>query len=517
MKPRIQNWLCFVILLILGISPVIAEVRLPAVIGDNMVLHRCAEAPIWGWAAPGEEIKVVGSWDQNTSWGTVADRDGKWLVRIHPPKQAGGPHELTIQGKNTITVQNILVGEVWVASGQSNMQWTLRVANNASAEIAAAHYPEIRLFHVPRLTAIEPMQNVKASWKVCTPDNAQGFSAVAYFFGRYIYQQVGAPVGLISTSWGGTRIEPWTPPMGFEAVPKLDYVCKILKEATPKYRQAMTSTIENIENSWLPKAKAALDTGQTVPAPPAWPKHLLTNHQQPTALYNGMVHALVPFAIRGAIWYQGESNRGEGMMYHEKMKALIKGWRTVWGQGDFPFYFVQLAPYQYVRNRQDVKSSQWLPEIWEAQTATLALPNTGMAVTIDIGNVDDIHPRNKQDVGKRLALWAMAKVYGRDQIVYSGPLYKSMKVEGDTIRLSFDHVGSGLVSRDGKALNWFTIAGEDKEFVEAKAVIDGDTVVVSSSSVKKPVAVRFGWDEIAEPNLSNKEDLPASPFRTDNW
>ena len=502
-------------LVLVPASLVWADVRLPAVIGDNMVLQRCEEAPIWGWAAPGEEISVVGSWAANTRWGTVADRDGKWLVRINPPKQAGGPHELTIKGKNTITVKNILVGEVWVASGQSNMQWSLNAVNNAQEEIAAANYPEIRLFYVPRVPAIEPMQDVKASWKVCKSADAKDFSAVAYFFGRYIHQQVGVPVGLINTSWGGTRIEPWTPPAGFEAVPKLEYVLKNLEEATPKYRKAVDRTIQDIETKWLPKAKAALEAGQEVPPPPNWPRHLLTNHQQPTALYNGMVHALVPFAVRGAIWYQGESNRGEGMMYYEKMKALIKGWRKVWDQGDFPFYFVQLAPYRYVRNRENITSHLQLPEIWEAQTATLKLSNTGMAVTVDIGNVNNIHPRNKQDVGKRLALWALAKVYGRGKIVYSGPLYKSMKIEGDKIRLSFDHVGSGLVSRDGNALNWFTIAGEDKEFVEAKAVIDGDTVVVSSDKVKKPVAVRFGWDEIAEPNLSNKEGLPASPFRTD--
>jgi len=517
MISRIQNRVCFVIILILGSTTIWADVRLPAVIGDNMVLQRCEEAPIWGWAKPGEEISVVGSWAANTHWGTVAGRDGRWLVRINPPKQAGGPHELTIKGKNTITVKNILLGEVWIASGQSNMQFSLNAVNNAQEEIAAANYPEIRLFNVPRVSAIEPKQDVKASWKVCTPDDAKGFSAVAYFFGRYIHQQVGAPVGLINTSWGGTRIEPWTPPAGFKTVPKLDYVVKILEEATPKHRQAMGKTIQKIEDTWLPKAKAALEAGRDVPAPPSWPRHLLTNHQQPTALYNGMVHALVPFAIRGAIWYQGESNRGEGMMYYEKMKALIKGWRKVWGQGDFPYYFVQLAPYRYVRNREDIKSPQLLPEIWEAQTATLELPNTGMAVTVDIGNINDIHPRNKQDVGKRLALWALAKVYGKGKIVYSGPLYKSMKAEGDKIRLSFDHVGSGLVSRDGEELSWFTIAGEDKEFVEAKAIIDGDTVIVSSDEVKKPVAVRFGWDELAEPNLSNKEGLPASPFRTDGW
>jgi sialate O-acetylesterase len=233
------------------------------------------------------------------------------------------------------------------------------------------------------------------------------------------------------------------------------------------------------------------------------------NHQTPLALYNGMINPLLPYAIRGAIWYQGESNNGEGMLYHEKMKALILGWRSIWKNDNLPFYFVQLAPFRYGGEPDR------LAGIWEAQTATLSMPHTGMAVTVDIGNIADIHPRNKQDVGKRLALWALADSYGKSDLVYSGPLYKSMKVEGNKIRISFDHVGSGLVSRDGQPLTWFTIAGEDHNFVTAKAEIDGATVVVSSDQVEKPVAVRFGWNQEAEPNLSNKEGLPASPFRTD--
>jgi len=239
--------------------------------------------------------------------------------------------------------------------------------------------------------------------------------------------------------------------------------------------------------------------------------HPLSSHSAPTGLYNGMVHALVPFGIRGAIWYQGESNRHDGMLYHEKMKGLINGWRKVWAQGDFPFLFVQLAPYNYGRAPFD------LPKIWEAQTATLAVPNTGMAVTTDVGNLRDIHPRNKQAVGRRLALWALARTYGQTGLVYSGPLYKSMSVEGDKIRLVFNHVASGLASRDGKPLTWFEIAGKDKNFVKAEAKIDGDTVVVSSAEVAAPAAVRFGWHHEAEPNLVNNEGLPASPFRTHPW
>ena len=288
-------------------------------------------------------------------------------------------------------------------------------------------------------------------------------------------QQLDVPVGLIGSNWGGTRIEPWTPPVGFQQVPALKEIA------------------DNLDKFPAKNADGKI------------------NHQSPLALYNGMIAPLVPYGIRGALWYQGESNNGEAMLYFEKKKALIAGWRSIWNKPDLPFYFVQLAPFRYGGDPKN------LAGIWEAQTATLSIPNTGMAVTVDISNLTDIHPKNKQDVGKRLALWALAQLYGKSDLVYSGPLYKSMAVEGNKIRLSFDHVGGGLVSRDGKPLNWFTIAGEDKNFVEAKAVIDGDSVVVSADSVANPVAVRFGWTQEAEPNLSNKAGLPASPFRTDKW
>ena len=290
-------------------------------------------------------------------------------------------------------------------------------------------------------------------------------------------KELNVPIGLINTSWGGTRIEPWTPIAGFESVESLKAIAD--------------------------QAKAQLAKPEGVPA----------NHGAPTHLYNGMVHAIVPFGIRGAIWYQGESNRGEGVAYEQKMHALINGWRSVWGQGDFPFLYVQLAPYKYVKPPM-VDPQNLLPQIWEAQTKVLGMKNTGMAVTTDITNLDDIHPKNKQDVGKRLALWALAKNYGKEGLVYSGPIYKSMKVDGNKIRLDFDHVGGGLKSRDGKPLSWFTIAGKEGDFVEAKADIDGNSIVVSSDKVAEPGAVRFGWDQLAEPNLMNAESLPASPFRT---
>lgn len=388
---------------------------------------------------------------------------------------AGGPHTLTVEGTTKIELKDILVGEVWLCSGQSNMEWSVAQSDNAQAEIQAANYPQIRHIKIPHRPAETPQADVPSDgWKVCSPQTVPGFTAVGYYFARYLHKELNVPIGLIGSNWGGTRIEPWTPPAGFQAVP------------------ALSNIAENLD-----KFPQKNDQGQI-------------NHQTPLALYNGMIAPLVPYALRGAIWYQGESNNGEGMLYYEKMKALISGWRTLWDDPDMPFYYVQLAPFRYGR-------PEALPGIWEAQLKALSIPNTGMAVTVDISNIADIHPRNKQDVGKRLALWALAKTYGKDDVVYSGPLYKSLKVEGDKAIVSFDHVGGGLVSRDGKPLTHFQVAGEDKKFVDAQAEIVGDTVVVRAEGVAKPVAVRFAWHELAEPNLSNKEGLPASPFRTDDW
>jgi sialate O-acetylesterase len=462
-----------------------ADVRLPHVIGSNMVLQRDAELPIWGWAEPGEKVSV--EFNGQTAEAT-ADSEGRWSVKLDPVK-AGGPHAMVIEGNNRVALENILVGEVWVCSGQSNMQWSVRQSANPDEEIAAAKFPNIRLFYVPRVVATEPKTDVDASWVECSPETVEGFSAVAYYFGRKLHQELDVPVGLIHTSWGGTRIEPWTPREGFMLVQSTAQILKGVHDAI---------------DQWKEQERAAEAAGQPVP------KHPLDHNQAPTAIYNGMVHALVPFAIRGAIWYQGESNRGEGMQYHEKMKALTTGWRKVWNQGEFPFLFVQLAPFRYGGDQPEA-----LAEIWEAQLASLrSIPNTGMAVTTDIGNLADIHPQNKQDVGLRLALWALATEYEREGLTYSGPLYKSMEADGGKVRIHFEHA-DGLKSRDGEPLTWFQIAGPDGKFVDAQAEIDGDTIVVSSDDVSEPKAVRFGWHQEAEPNLVNEAGLPASPFRTD--
>jgi sialate O-acetylesterase len=420
-----------------------ADVRLPSVVGSHMVLQRDKPLPIWGWADPGEKVTVeIGAHSASTK----ADAAGNWKVTLPALKADGKAHKLSVVGNNRIELDDVLIGEVWVSSGQSNMEWPLARSQGPKEAIAAAKHPNVRLFHVPKVRAKAPAKDVKAGWKACAPETAKNFSAVLYYFGLRLHKELGVPVGLINSSWGGSAIEPWT--------------------------------------------VAGKTSG---------------------AMYNGMIAPLQPFAVRGVVWYQGEANVGNGLKYRDKMEALIKGWRQVWGT-DLPFYFVQIAPWdgRYPAGK--------LPELWEAQAATLKLPNTGMAVTTDlVDNLKDIHPKNKRDVGNRLALWALAKAYGKKGLVYSGPLYKSMTVEGNKVRLRFAHTGGGLKSRDGKALSEFQVAGPDGKFVPAEAAIDGDTVVMQAPGVANPTQVRFGWHNLANPNLMNKEGLPASPFQTHNW
>jgi sialate O-acetylesterase len=502
----------------------LADVKLPHVIGSQMVLQGQMPIPIWGWANPGEQVTVKFA---NHQANTAADEKGNWMVKL-PAIKAPGPYKMTVIANNTIELTDILVGEVWLCAGQSNMEMGIGVVANGKEEIAAANYPQIRLFDVPKRPSGQTEADVDAEWRICSPNNISsggwgGFSAVAYFFGREIHDQLNVPVGLIDASWGGSYIEPWTPPEGFALVPKLTRILNEIEQTNSDYRKVFTRALDEFE-AWIPKVRKSLaDDGRITPGLPDYPHHPFTQNEpyaypwRPTGLYNGMIHPLIPFAIRGAIWYQGESNLLDGMLYHEKMKALIGGWRKLWNQGDFPFYFVQLAPFRYEGWPSKDVTPTSLPEIWQAQLISLSIPNTGMAVTTDITELHDIHPHNKQDVGKRLALWALAKTYGRTDLVYSGPLYKSMSIQRTTIRIPFDHVGTGLTARDGKPLTWFEIAGADKKFYKAGTEISGNAVLVWNNKVRKPVAVRFGWHQEAIPNLINKEGLPASPFRTDNW
>lgn len=491
-------------LLALSVSAA-ADVRLPNVFSDHMVVQRDHPVKIWGWAAPGEKIKVVlGA----TTAAATATADGEWKVAL-PALKAGGPLDLTVTGKNTVKITDILVGEVWVCSGQSNMEFELKHAKNAQQEIKEANYPEIRMLLVPRTAAGLPLNDVKARWVVCAPDNetVANFSAVGYFFGREIHQALNVPVGMITASQGATQIELWTAPEGLAEVPALQPTLAGITATAEAARKKVAENLATLEAA-IPQARAALAKGK--PLPPGLAMANPLPAEGGPVLYNGMIYPLIPFAIRGALWYQGESNCGDGTRYFDKMKALIGGWRKVWQQGDFPFYFVQITPNNY---------NGALPLLLEAQNLSMTIPNTGMAASTDTCSSSDNfgggHPPNKQDIGRRLALWALAKDYGRKTLVYCGPQFKALKAEGQQLRVCFDPVGGGLVTRDNKAPDNFEVAGADGKFVAATAKIDGAAVVIGSDQVAKPTAMRFAWKDLAEPNLMNKEGLPVSVFRAE--
>jgi sialate O-acetylesterase len=627
-----------------------ADVTLPSVISNNMVLQRSSEVAIWGWASPGEAVTISATWhDAGPLAKTTAESDGSWRTTIATPT-AGGPFALTVTGDNTITLDNVLIGEVWVCSGQSNMEWPVARADNAEAEIAAADHPQIRLFSVANTFSLHEQLDAQGSWSVCSPDTISSFSAVGYYFGRELNTELGVPIGLIASDWGGTVAEAWTSERVVRQVPGFEKALDFIEQSRDPARR-MNLTKANQENWWrrldavgdnkpprgwnstdfddsawetislpasltgdtlgnfdglvyfrlktrLPRGwnadKATLElgpiddyddvwingkhvasthaegmwnvarkyavpsnvlvprnnviavrmldtggiagingkpnqikltqgdrtvslagewrfkSGSTQASLPAMPSSPRVNQNTPTTLYNGMIAPIIPYTIRGAIWYQGESNRTRAKQYRTLFPAMIQNWRDDWGLGDFPFYFVQIAPFNYGNDKGQAA------ELREAQFMTLASPNTGMVVTTDIGNPANIHPTNKQEVGRRLSLWAIANDYGRDVASFSGPLYEGMTVNGSEVRLTFTHADGGLVARGGP-LTHFTIAGADKVFVPASARIDGKTIVVSSEKVPDPVAVRFGWGAADEPNLFNAHGLPASTFRTDDW
>jgi sialate O-acetylesterase len=486
-----------------------ADVKLPGFFNDHMVLQRDIPIPVWGWAEPNETVTV--QIDNQTAKTTTADANGRWRVALQP-LPAGGPHTLNVSGANKLSVRDVLIGEVWLCSGQSNMEWTVNSSLNAAAEIAAADFPMIRHIKVAKKTSGFPLDDLSAPWQICSPATAGGFTAAGYFMARHLHRKLGVPIGLINSSWGGTRIEPWTPPLGFASVPALKDIELQVARTQPEnklYRDGIDKHLAATER-WLAEARTALAAGQPAPISPGFPDELkpLTSHQSPTTLYNAMIHPLVGYGMRGAIWYQGESNHSEGMLYNEKKKALIAGWRKLWGLGNFPFYYVQIAPFTYGGEDPRV-----LARFWEAQAASeKEIPNTGMVVISDVGNVNDIHPKNKQEVGRRLALLAMAKDYGRPDIEFSGPKFESLSKEAGRLRVRFSHA-KGLKSRDGKALDSFELIGENASFVKADAEIDGETVLLSAPGVTEPAAMRFAWHKLAEPNLANAAGLPASAFR----
>jgi sialate O-acetylesterase len=455
-------------------APARADVKLPALFSDGLVLQQESKCPIWGSADPGEMVKVTLTGGKTLAGAVKAGEDGKWRVDLATGK-AGGPYTLTVAGKNTITLKDVYLGEVWIASGQSNMEWSVNASANAAEVKKSSHNPQIRLFTVRKTVADSPRDDMPrddyhGKWHECGPDTVGRLSAVAYHFGRYLHETRGVPVGLIHTSWGGTVAEAWTPRAALEAEPSL--------------------------MGLVPQGE--IRSG---------------NPNQGTVLYNGMIAPLLPYTIKGAIWYQGESNAGRAHQYRTLFPTMIASWREAWKNPDMPFFFVQLAPWR--NPSAQPMESDWA-ELREAQRLTsLTVRKTGMAVITDVGDAADIHPRQKEPVGVRLALGARAIAYG-EKIEYSGPVYQAMEVEGKRVTLRFTHVGKGLEARYGNPIG-FTVAGEDRKFHNANAEIKGDTVVVWCDKVTKPVAVRFGWANCPIVDLWNKDGLPASPFRTDDF
>jgi len=489
-------------------GPALADVKLPAILADHMVLQQGADIHLWGWADPGERIAVAFA-DQKAE--TAADENGRWAVRLRSMK-AGGPFDLVVQGRNTITCTDVLVGEVWLCAGQSNMGVLVRDAAEADRALAEAEGRPMRLFTVGTRVADEPAADVDGRWVLCRSETVADFSAVGYFFGRDLAEHLRVPVGLICASLGATRIAAWASPEALRTDPAF-------QKAVAREPQILQDYVKNLAEAkahWRQEADKARAEGRPVPPPPGEPSavdlDLRTSPGRPGGCFNGMVAPLIPYALAGIIWYQGESDVNWPQEYRQLLPALITDWRRLWGQGNLPFLFVQLANFGAPAVRPE-KSDY--AELREAQQMALVLPQTGMAVAIDLGEADNIHPKNKQDVGRRLALAARAVAYG-EPIEYSGPIVQSAVREGGKVRLSFSHVGSGLVAQGGK-LSGFAIAGEDRKFAWADARIDGDTVLVWSDPVPRPAAVRYAWASNPACNLYNGAGLPAPPFRTDDW
>ncbi len=505
-----------VIFILTGLAAVAsAEVKLAGVFGDHMVLQRDVALPVWGWANPGEAVTVTLGGKTKTA---VADASGKWSIRFDALR-AGGPLQLHATGaKNAVALSDVLVGEVWLCSGQSNMVMEVKGAANKDAEIAAAQHPQIRMYFIDHVPAKEPQARRNGHWVVCSPQSVGEFSAAAYFFGRELHKQLNVPVGLIDSAWGGSPIQAWTSIKSHEAVPELKPMVAALRQQEEMYASGKpTAEYEKQLAHWEKAAAAAKASGKQFKDPkPQPPQEPAIFPWSPASLYNGMIAPLVPYAIRGAIWYQGEANAGS-TIYGIYLKTMIANWRDDWKQGDFPFLFVQLPNFTARQVQPSEPVGGWALEREQFLKTLDAVKNTGMAVTIDIGEANNIHPHDKQDVGKRLAQWALAKVYGKAGVVASGPLYKSSRQTPGKIVVEFNYVGGKLAARDGGKLTGFAIAGADKKFFWADAQIVGDAVVVSSPAVPSPVAVRYAWAMNPPCNLVNKAGLPASPFRTDDW
>jgi sialate O-acetylesterase len=502
---------CRILIALTFLSPAFAAVKLPAIFSDGAVLQRDQAVAVWGWADAGKKVQVIFGAQQKE---TTAAADGTWIVKLDAMPASTESRELKASevGGKPIVVKDVLVGEVWLASGQSNMEWTVSNSQPADkASATAAAMPLIRMIKVPRKVTRARQDDIIGQWALATPEQVTMFSAVGYFFARNIHENLKVPVGIINSSWGGTRIEPWLAEEGFADVPELAALAKNRAAQLPGSSAIDAAMRQHVKNmrAWCDTADQAMAAGKPIPDQPQ-PAITLLPLQSQTGMYQAMIHPLRHYGIKGFLWYQGESNNGEGIDYYHKMRVLVSGWRKQFNAPQAPFLFVQLAPFRYNKGG--------LPEIWVAQQKALSIPYTGMAVINDIGNVANIHPGNKSEVGRRLALWALDRTYGIKQPAVSGPLFQQIKPNGDQIHVQFDHFGSGLTSRDGKPLTHFEIAAADGKFHPATATISakGDSIALTSPNVASPQQVRFAWNEIAEPNLMNKEGLPAGAFHS-HW
>ena len=500
-----------------------ADVKLPAIFGDHMVLQQQRTVPVWGWADAGEKVTVtIGGQSKSTT----AGKDGKWRVDLGK-LSSSKPLTMTVAGKNKLTISDVLVGEVWLASGQSNMAMRVNRCKDFQKEQAAAKFPNIRMFTVGRKPMTSPQADCTGRWVVCSPSTVAGFSATAYFFGRKLHRELKVPVGLINSSVGGTPVEAWTsldaqiygktnrkPKIGQHDI---DYVLRKWKKTIASYNAVdATKIYERKLARWKTDAKKARAAGKKPRRRPRKPVDPKLSTHRPANLFNGMIAPLIPFAIRGAIWYQGEHNasREYPEIYGYQLHVMILDWRRRWNQGDFPFLFVQLPNFRN-KQRKPVEPSGWVT-VRDQMFETLSVRNTGMAITVDIGEARDIHPKNKQDVGKRLALWALGTTY-KKKVVYSGPIPKAVEFDkkSDKVRVIYAHIGSGLKTSDGKAVRGFVLAGKDRKWVFANAKIVGNQLIVWSDKVKRPHSVGYAWAANPDCNLINSAGLPATPFKED--
>jgi sialate O-acetylesterase len=496
-----------------------ADVKPAGVFGDYMVLQQDRTIPVWGTAAAYEKVTVKLVRQEKS---VKTDSTGRWTVCLDALK-AGGPFEMRISGEtNSITFKDIYAGEVWLCSGQSNMDMTVAKedrywcgVNNEAEEVASANYPLIRVFDVNFNPKDKPQEEADGKWEICSPKTAGHFSAAGYFFARQIHKKLKVPVGLLTSAYGASTAEAWTSRPALAANKQLQFLLDDYDKKCEEYDSGKSQKeYEDALAKWNEDSAGAKAEGKNPPKKPQPPKNPHIDQHNPSVLYNGMVSPLVPHGIRGVLWYQGESNGPTVKIYDTIMETMINDWRQAWGQGDFPFLYVQLANLGKTPAEQPARGGK-ITQTREKQLKNLAVANTAMTVSIDIGDANNVHPKNKQDVGLRLSLQARAIAYG-EEIIYSGPVYDYMLIDGDKICLHFKHIGKGLTAKGGK-LNGFAIAGRDREFVWADAKIEGNTIVVSSAKVNKPVAVRYGWDENPITSLYSKNGLPASPFRTDDF